>query len=72
MKSDYSDIRFKGIKLDPYRVLKVYGITDPAIQHAVKKLLRLGRTHKGEEKDVQEAIQSLRRWQEMRMEEVKG
>lgn len=61
---------FKGVKIDPYRICKVYNITDPAIQHALKKLLRLGRgSEKDEENDVEEAIQSLERWQEMREEE---
>ena len=33
---------FKGVKLDPYRILRVYGINHPAQQHAIKKLLRAG------------------------------
>lgn len=65
------DRSWKGVKLDPYRICLVYGITDPAIQHALKKLLHLGRgSDKDVENDVEEAIQSLERWQEMREEEA--
>jgi hypothetical protein len=57
--------------IDIYRVLEVYEVTDPAIQHAIKKLLCAGkRGYKEKEKDVEEAIQSLERWQQMRDEEV--
>ena len=31
---------FKGIKVDVYRVLQIFGVTDPVAQHIVKKLLR--------------------------------
>jgi hypothetical protein len=58
--------------IDVYRVLLAFNVTDPCIQHAVKKLLvpglRLG--GKTTEKDVAEAIWSLQRWQEMREEEA--
>lgn len=63
--SFYRTRKFNGKLLDPYEVLKVYEITHPAIQHAIKKLLRLGRTHKNAGKDVKEAIQCLKRWEEM-------
>lgn len=57
--------------IDIYRILQVYEVTDPCIQHAVKKLLCAGqRGYKEVEKDVQEAIQSLQRWEEMRREDV--
>lgn len=68
MASHY-DYQFNGVKLDPYRILKVYGITDPAIQHAIKKLLRMGRSIKSDQEDVEEAIQSLERWKVMKAEE---
>jgi hypothetical protein len=61
---------FRGVKLDPYRILSVYGITDPAIQHAIKKLLRLGRGENDADTDVAEAIEALERWQEMQEEEA--
>ena len=56
--------------VDVYRVLELFGVVDPAIQHAVKKLLVAGELgHKDMAKDVQEAIDSLVRWQFMRQED---
>lgn len=56
--------------IDIYRVLQLWNVTDPCIQHAVKKLLVAGgRGHKGMTKDVHEAIVSLQRWEEMRAED---
>lgn len=56
--------------IDVYRVLELFDVTNPSIAHAVKKLLVAGnRGHKDLEKDVQEAIDSLVRWQEMRKED---
>lgn len=62
---------FKGVEIDVYRVLRLYGITSPAVQHAVKKLLRFGAgEHKTRAEDIAEAIQSLQRWQEMEAEDA--
>ena len=56
--------------VDVYRVLKMFGVTDPCLQHAVKKLLVAGgRGAKPIDKDIQEAIDTLQRWQQMRAEE---
>jgi len=56
--------------IDVYRVLQLFGVTDPCIQHAVKKLLAAGaRGAKDARKDIAEAIVSLQRWQQMREEE---
>jgi hypothetical protein len=56
--------------IDVYRVIDLYKITDPCIQHAIKKLLVPGdRGLKNIEKDIQDAIDSLVRWQVMRAEE---
>ena len=52
-----------GVKADPYRIARAYGITDPAIFQALKKLLRCGRKHKTIAEDVREAITSLERWE---------
>ena len=58
-------------RLDVYRVLRLFEVTDPCIQHAVKKLLVAGgRGSKDVEKDIQEAMDSLARWQEMRKEDA--
>ncbi len=56
--------------VDVYRVLQLFEVTDPALQHAVKKLLCAGaRGAKDKAQDVAEAIATLRRWQQMRSEE---
>ena len=53
-------------KIDVYSVLSLFEVTDPCIQHAVKKLLCTGkRGHKDFNKDVQDAIDSLVRCQEL-------
>lgn len=60
--------------IDVYRVLDLFGVTDPALAHAVKKLLVAGgRGAKAAagwdaSKDVQEAIDTLERWQAMQEE----
>ena len=57
--------------VDVYRVLELFGVTDQALGHAVKKLLVAGnRGVKNMDKDVQEAIDTLQRWQEMRAEDA--
>lgn len=56
--------------IDIYRVLKLWDVTDPCLQHAVKKLLVAGGRGAGKDisQDVQEAIDTLTRWQEMQGE----
>jgi hypothetical protein len=58
--------------VDVYRVLKLFGVTDPAIAHAVKKLLVAGGRGAGKDitQDVQEAIDTCERWKDMREEDV--
>jgi len=53
---------FRGARLDPYRILTIYGIKHPAQQHAIKKLLRTGKSIKSTVEDVQEVIETLERW----------
>ena len=56
--------------IDIYRVLLLFAVTDPCLQHAVKKLLCAGnRGVKDELKDVQEAISSLTRYLEIKTED---
>ena len=56
--------------IDIYRVLLLFGVTDPCLQHAIKKLLCAGqRGVKDQKQDVQEAIASLLRHLEMRTED---
>lgn len=57
--------------VDVYRVLDLFGVVDPPIQHAVKKLLCAGeRGSKTMPQDIAEAIATLQRWQQMRLEEA--
>lgn len=67
----YKDVT--GLKIiDVYRVLSLFGVTNPCIQHATKKLLVTGaRGHKDAYRDVQDAIDTLERWKEMHSEDVK-
>lgn len=57
--------------IDVYRVLELFEVSDPCIQHAIKKLLVAGGRGAGKtlDKDVKEAIDSLKRYQEMRQED---
>ncbi len=48
--------------IDVYTVLKEFNITDPAVQHAVKKILMCGvRGHKSKEIDLMEIISAMSR-----------
>lgn len=52
----------KGVKVDVYDIIVAYGICNPAIQHAIKKILMPGeRGHKSVIQDIGEAIDSLER-----------
>lgn len=57
--------------VDVYRVLSLFSVSDPCLQHAIKKLLVAGGRGAGKsiEKDIQEAIDTLERWKAMRNEE---
>lgn len=58
------------LTVDVYRVLHAFEVTDPCLQHAAKKIMCAGgRGAKDAKKDVEEAIDSLVRWLEMRREE---
>jgi hypothetical protein len=57
--------------IDVYSVLDLFNVTNPPVQHAVKKLLVMGnRGVKSIDKDLQEAIDSLLRAQQMRREQL--
>lgn len=58
--------------VDIYRVLHLFDVADPCLQHAAKKILVAGGRGAGKDiaRDVQEAIDTLLRWQAMRAEEV--
>lgn len=64
----YRAVPFAGI--DVYRILLLFTVTDPCLQHAIKKLLVAGgRGSKDAARDVHEAIATLVRWEDMRDEE---
>jgi hypothetical protein len=51
-----------GVTVDVYDVLYAYGVENPAIAHAIKKMLMAGqRGYKDFNQDIQEAIDSLQR-----------
>lgn len=55
-------VYIKGAWIDVYDILMAYGVTNPADQHAIKKMLMPGkRGHKDAIKDREEAILSLKR-----------
>lgn len=56
--------------IDVYRVLELFGVGNSCLQHAIKKLLVAGGRGAGKDmdRDVQEAIDSLIRYQEMKKE----
>jgi hypothetical protein len=62
---EHYNYKYKHIKIDPYRIMFEYKITHPAHQHAVKKLLRCGKSIKEQKQDIKEVIDSLTRWLEM-------
>lgn len=68
-KKNVSHLQF----IDVYRVLELYNVTNPCIQHAIKKLLVAGGRGAGKDvaQDIQEAIDSLVRWQDMKLEDEK-
>jgi hypothetical protein len=65
----FKDVSHLGT-VDVYRVLDLFNVTDPCIQHAVKKLLVAGGRGAGKDisQDIREAIDTLSRWHEMQDE----
>lgn len=52
--------------VDVYRVLDAFGVTDPATQHAIKKMLCMGlRGHKDYLTDLNDSIESLQKAKEL-------
>lgn len=59
-------------KIDIYRMIELLQITSPSLAHSFKKIAAAGkRGAKNQEQDVQEAIDSLERWKQMRAEDQK-
>lgn len=59
-------------EVDVYRALRLFNVTDQALGHAIKKLLVAGGRGAGKniDQDIQEAIDTLVRWQEMQGEDA--
>lgn len=56
--------------IDVYRVLRLFDVYDPCIAHAIKKLLCAGeRGTKDTYEDIQEAMDSLKRYIDMKDED---
>ena len=54
-----SEGKLRVITVDVYRVLSAFEVTDPALQHLIKKALCAGlRGHKDTEQDLQDIIDS--------------
>lgn len=52
----------KGVTIDVYDVLKAFEVTDPALQHLIKKALCAGlRGHKNKEQDLVDIFDSAKR-----------
>lgn len=64
----YKDIRHLNI-IDIYRFFDLFEVTDPCLQHSMKKLAVGGkRGAKDYEKDIKEAMDTLKRWEYMQEE----
>lgn len=60
-KNKYSR-QCKGVTIDVYDVLKAFEVTDPALQHLIKKALCAGlRGHKNKEQDLIDILDSANR-----------
>ena len=70
-KSKYHREIKSGVFVDVYNVLMAFGVTNPAMQHALKKMLAPGqRGVKDTIQDMKEAIQSIER--AIELEQAKG
>jgi hypothetical protein len=58
-------------KMDPYRLQELYQM-HPCAEHVVKKMLVAGERSGGKslDEDIQDCIDTLQRWQEMRAEDA--
>ena len=69
MSKYHKQIRTESV--DVYDVLKAFGVTCPATQHAIKKLLMPGnRGHKDQLQDLNEAKQSIERAIELAIDDL--
>ena len=62
---------YKGIKLDPARIVMIYGCTNPMAGTIVKKALCAGnRGHKDLIQDLDDIISAAERWKEIVNEDM--
>lgn len=68
----YKDVSHLEV-IDVYRIIDLYGVTDPTAQHSLKKLLLSGKRTGGKtvEKDLKEARDTLSRGLEMHKEDLR-
>lgn len=57
----YPNITLHGTTYDIYDIAKAFGVTDPALFNAFKKIIRRGNGAKSELQDLREAIQAIQR-----------
>jgi hypothetical protein len=57
--------QWKGVAFDFYRLCEILGVTHHAQAHALKKIIRAGKSIKSTEQDIDETISALMRWKEM-------
>ena len=58
-------------RVDVYRVLDAFGVSDPATQHAIKKMLCMGlRGHKDYLTDLNDPIDSLQKVRELYVQKM--
>ena len=58
-------------RVDVYRVLDAFGVSDPATQHAIKKMLCMGlRGHKDYLTDLNDSIDSLQKVRELYVQKM--
>lgn len=66
MQSKYHREIKPGVWVDVYDVLQAWDVTNPALQHAIKKALAAGqRGHKDRETDLDEVVQCAIRAREL-------
>ncbi len=66
VKEDKYSRNIKGAEVDVYDILHAFNVTNPALQHLIKKALMPGeRGHKDIEKDMKEIISSAKRAAEL-------
>lgn len=63
------DRQVKGVTIDVYDVLQAFNVTNPALQHLIKKALCAGlRGHKDRRQDLNEILESAKRAIELEKE----